>query len=358
MDKIKSVADLKHDRRNPRKHNERNLKVIVDSLHDVGFARSIVIDEDNTILAGNGVTEAAVLAGIEKVVEIEADGNTIIAVRRTGLTNEQKQRLKYFDNRAGELAEWDAETLLADLNSGVDLDGIFSQKELANLLAGLVEDVEQTEGAEAEKAIERSDVPDAVWPTDNDLGIPLLDIKMQADAFDQPWGIWGNVARSSTLKGTWLFYTEDERFEALWSDPSPILNTKCVNAVEPNFSCYENMPPAVAIWQVYRKRWIARWWQQFGIRIFADLNVAANHYGVNRLGIPKGWRSFATRGYSERIAQTEKEYQQACEIADGATPLFLVYGGGQKAKESCLSNGWLWIPEVMDIRGNRKIVGA
>jgi ParB-like chromosome segregation protein Spo0J len=131
VDKIKSVADLKHDRRNPRKHNERNLKVIVDSLHDVGFARSIVIDENNEILAGNGVTEAAVLAGMEKVVEVEADGNTIIAVKRTGLTEEQKQRLKYFDNRAGELAEWDAETLLADLNIGVDLKGALTKAKVA-----------------------------------------------------------------------------------------------------------------------------------------------------------------------------------------------------------------------------------
>lgn len=155
MDKIKSVADLKHDRRNPRKHNERNLKVIVDSLHDVGFARSIVIDEDNTILAGNGVTEAAVLAGIEKVVEIEADGNTIIAVRRTGLTNEQKQRLKYFDNRAGELAAWDAKTLLADLQSGVDLGSMFDKDELDALLAGLVENEPvQDAGAQVDKAQE------------------------------------------------------------------------------------------------------------------------------------------------------------------------------------------------------------
>ncbi len=73
------------------------------------------------------------------MVEIEADGNTIIAVRRTGLTNEQKQRLKYFDNRAGELAAWDAKTLLADLQSGVDLGSMFDKDELDALLAGLKE---------------------------------------------------------------------------------------------------------------------------------------------------------------------------------------------------------------------------
>lgn len=133
--RISTIGDLIHDRSNPRKHNPRNIKVIVDSLHDVGFARSIVIDEDNNILAGNGVTEAAMLAGIEKVIEVEADGNTIIAVRRRGLTDEQKQRLKYFDNLSGELADWDTEQLLADMQAGLDLSGMFHEDELDALLA-------------------------------------------------------------------------------------------------------------------------------------------------------------------------------------------------------------------------------
>jgi len=136
-EKISTIGDLIQDRTNPRKHNPRNLKTIVDSLHDVGFARSIVIDEDNNILAGNGVTEAAAIAGIEKVIEIEADGNTIIAVRRRGLTDGQKQRLKYFDNRSGELAEWNVEQLFADMGAGLDLSGMFREDELDALLAGM-----------------------------------------------------------------------------------------------------------------------------------------------------------------------------------------------------------------------------
>ncbi len=61
---ISSIADLKPDSRNARKHNQRNLNMIVDALHKVGAARSIVIDEDGVILAGNGVVEAAADAGI------------------------------------------------------------------------------------------------------------------------------------------------------------------------------------------------------------------------------------------------------------------------------------------------------
>ena len=42
-----NLTDLKPDKRNPRKHGERNLKTITNSLKATGPARSIVIDEDD-----------------------------------------------------------------------------------------------------------------------------------------------------------------------------------------------------------------------------------------------------------------------------------------------------------------------
>ena len=103
----------------------------MSSLQEVGASRSIVIDEDNIILAGNGVIEAAGIAGIENVRVIEADGNEIIAVKRKGLTPEQKTRLALWDNRAAELAEWDVEQLQIEFDAGM-LDGMFSEFELAD----------------------------------------------------------------------------------------------------------------------------------------------------------------------------------------------------------------------------------
>jgi len=128
-----SIADLKPDERNPRKHNPRNIGMIERALNEVGAARSIVIDEENRVLAGNGVIEAAANAGIEKVRVVEADGNEIIAVRRAGLTEEQKRKLAYYDNRTAELAEWDAEQIAFDVDSGFDFEGLFTGEELAVL---------------------------------------------------------------------------------------------------------------------------------------------------------------------------------------------------------------------------------
>jgi hypothetical protein len=128
------VKDLKSDPSNRRKHPERNVGMLVDSLHEVGAARSIVIDENGMVLAGNGVIQAAQQAGIERVQVVDADGETIIAVRRTGLTDEQKRKLALYDNRTAELAEWDAGQIAADLEAGLSFDGLFSTDEINGLL--------------------------------------------------------------------------------------------------------------------------------------------------------------------------------------------------------------------------------
>lgn len=121
------------DPRNARLHSARNLALIADALRDVGAARSIVVDETGTVLAGNATIAAAGQAGIARVRIVDADGTELIAVRRTGLTSEQKQRLALYDNRAAELAEWDTE-VLASLADDVDLTALWDADELADLL--------------------------------------------------------------------------------------------------------------------------------------------------------------------------------------------------------------------------------
>ena len=129
---IDHIKDLIHDPKNARKHTPRNVGTIVSALQEVGAARSIVIDEDGVVLAGNATMDAAAEAGITAVKVVEANGNELVAVRRTGLTAEQKTRLALYDNRAAELAEWD-EKVLQELAETGELNGIFSEQEIADL---------------------------------------------------------------------------------------------------------------------------------------------------------------------------------------------------------------------------------
>ena len=128
------LEDLKQDPVNARKHNPRNVNMIVDSIQELGCGRSILIDEDGMIIASNATYEALVEAGITKVRVVEGSGDEIVAVRRIDLTKLEKARLALFDNRASELASWDTEVLVT--LTGIDnlFDNIFSDRELAVLL--------------------------------------------------------------------------------------------------------------------------------------------------------------------------------------------------------------------------------
>jgi len=195
--------------------------------------------------------------------------------------------------------------------------------------------------------------PDIIFPSDNPFGVPLLDPEMQADYLIAPFAAWGTMSRKSQMSGTWNFYIEDYRFENLWKNPGQVIFTNCVAAVEPNFSIYTDMPGAVALWMVYRKRWISRWWQSRGIKIFVDLNVAHKHFELNWLGVPRGWKAYATRAYAERLNETEEEYRAAVEHAEGGQILFVVYGGGKKARELAERNAWIWYPDQETVKEAR-----
>lgn len=132
---VTTLADLHQDKTNARRHNPRNIGMVVDALHEVGAARSGVIDEDGRILAGNATWEALAQAGIERVKVVDAEGDEWVVVRRSGLSERQKKRLSYFDNRSAELADWNVEQIAADLAGGLDLDGLFYENELEELLA-------------------------------------------------------------------------------------------------------------------------------------------------------------------------------------------------------------------------------
>lgn len=128
-----SITSLKSDHKNARRRTDRSSDLIKESLQRYGAARSIVIDEDNRILAGNGTIDGAKAAGIKNVRIIETDGDEIIAVKRTGLSEEQKVGLALADNRTADLSEWDQE-MLHQLSEEHDISPWFDQDDLNEIL--------------------------------------------------------------------------------------------------------------------------------------------------------------------------------------------------------------------------------
>jgi DNA modification methylase len=129
---VTSITSLVGDHKNARRRTDRSSQLIKESLQKYGAARSIVIDEENRILAGNGTIEGAKAAGIKNVRVIETDGSEVIAVRRTGLSEDEKVGLALADNRTADLSEWDQE-MLHQLSEEHDLSPWFEQEDLDEL---------------------------------------------------------------------------------------------------------------------------------------------------------------------------------------------------------------------------------
>jgi ParB-like chromosome segregation protein Spo0J len=100
------INDLTPDPANARKHGERNLSSIIDSLRAFGQQKPIVVDRRGVVIAGNGTLEAAKRLGWEE-----------IAVVRTELDPTQATAFGIADNRTAELAEWDEDVLVSLLDS-------------------------------------------------------------------------------------------------------------------------------------------------------------------------------------------------------------------------------------------------
>lgn len=112
---MEKKQEIKFDERNYRKHSKKNKALIKKSLEELGAGRSVVIDNEGEIIAGNGVYEQAQKLGIKTKI-VETDGSELVVVKRTDLATEDERRKKLAlaDNAASDTSEWADELLRED----------------------------------------------------------------------------------------------------------------------------------------------------------------------------------------------------------------------------------------------------
>lgn len=152
--------------------------------------------------------------------------------------------------------------------------------------------------------------------------IPMLSLERQAFGLDLPMMAWGSIKRGRPMRGTYHMYVHDHDFIRVWDNPDIVVQTECAAVVEPNFSVFTDTPLPVALWAIYRKRWLARYWQERGINIWVDLRVAPAWRDINLLGVPPGWQCYATRGYADDLPLLDHDYATARQRC-GGEPRFL-----------------------------------
>jgi hypothetical protein len=142
----RSITELKFTDTNPVKRTKRGRNTINQSLSELGPGRSVLIDENDVLVAGNGTVEQCQELGISRVIEIELpDRHTIVAVKKPDMTEDEKLRMAMFDNASAKLAVWDAEGLCEIRNQGVSVEGIFTDKEFDKIVLPGNDNKEQIE---------------------------------------------------------------------------------------------------------------------------------------------------------------------------------------------------------------------
>jgi len=122
--------NLVSDPDNVRIHGPKSKSAIRASLEEVGPFRSIALDADNIVRAGNGVFEQAQEMGL-KIKVIDAAPDELIAVRRKDLRGKKATRAALWDNATQQRSEWDYLGLGKIAQSErAALEGIFDEAEI------------------------------------------------------------------------------------------------------------------------------------------------------------------------------------------------------------------------------------
>lgn len=127
--------DILFDPENARDHPIRNREMLRESLQKVGGFRSIAIDGENIIRAGNGVWSEAQDLGFTLRI-VDAAPNEIIGVRRPDLVGDDAKLAALYDNRTAETSAWNLDTLeqLAESLGILETTDLWTPDEWAILL--------------------------------------------------------------------------------------------------------------------------------------------------------------------------------------------------------------------------------
>ena len=108
----KAIEDLRPWARNARTHSRKQIRQIADSIKTFGFTNPVLIDRDDTILAGHGRVAAAKLLGMA----------TVPCVRLEHMSQQQKRAYVLADNKLALNAGWDDDLLADELQALLDAD--------------------------------------------------------------------------------------------------------------------------------------------------------------------------------------------------------------------------------------------
>jgi len=103
------IDDIKTYEKNARTHPKKQIELLAENIKRFGFTTPVLVDKDNTLIAGHGRLEA-----------LKSMGKTEVpSVRLEHLTPQEVKALRLADNQLAQMSEWEMDLVIEELK---DLD--------------------------------------------------------------------------------------------------------------------------------------------------------------------------------------------------------------------------------------------
>lgn len=297
---------------NAKKHPQKQIDKIKESIKEFGYNDPIAIDENNMIIEGHGRYEALKQLGYESVE----------CIRLNDLSEEQKKAYILVHNKLNMDTGFDSKILNDELLSIDTID--MSNFDLDLKLDDIFKENER----------HRTNDTYNLGIMDNENVSKFWQMPIIENNNYIPSNLIGfNYAKTSKEKNVGIhFYLDDYQFERLWNKPEDYIEIlkqyECI--LSPDFSLYMDMPMPMKIWNIYRSRLIGQYYQSQGIKVIPTLSWAEEEtFQFCFEGIPQGSIvSISTIGVKKNKEALKIWKQGVDELIKRIRPsTILVYGG-------------------------------
>lgn len=280
---------------NWRTHSKAQQKALEGVLSDVGVVQNIIVNKrTGTLVDGHLRVSVAI-----------KNGQKTVPITYVDLSPEEEALILTTLDPIGAMAGTDRANLeelmnqfnstnnsVQELVSGIAEDAHIFDEALADKYTEEKERESVGEGAAAgESVVGLRNDQTIIFSSSNKWGVPDLLPDMLSDQCPEiTWGkqditdpdktfiLYGSNKAPDSARGAVLgFFVEDERFEVVWNSPgektAEFTRFGWGALVPPDFSLTSDMPFPHMLWNLYRERWVARYWQEAGLPVIPNIKL-------------------------------------------------------------------------------------
>ena len=91
---VVAIDQLVPDNANANRGTLYGQELLRKSFRELGAGKSVLLDKNNRLIAGNKSTDAAKMEGIKDVIIVDTEGDVLVAVRRKDLSLDSKRHVR------------------------------------------------------------------------------------------------------------------------------------------------------------------------------------------------------------------------------------------------------------------------